>query len=66
MLPVNLTNATKAQIIVLVNATLALLSAFGLGLTDAQVAAISLFLNAALGVWVALTYKASPKRISDE
>jgi hypothetical protein len=61
-----MTNALRAQIIVAVNALLALVTAFGLGLSDNQIGTISLAVNALLGVWVALTYKDSPKRIPDE
>jgi hypothetical protein len=55
-------NALKAQIIVLVNAILAVVSAFGVALTDAQTGAITVAANAVLGIWVALTYKNSPMR----
>ncbi len=60
-----MTNALKAQIIVAVNAVLALVVAFGVSLTDAQTGAITLAVNAALGVWIAATYKDSPKRLPD-
>lgn len=61
-----MTNAVRAQIIVAVNALLALAANFGVGVSSNQAGAISLAVNAVLGVWVALTYKNSPKRILDE
>ncbi len=61
-----LTNAAKAQIIVVINALLGLLIAFGVSLSDAQMGAVTTTVNALLGLWVALTYKASPKRVPDE
>lgn len=60
-----MTNTTKALIISLANAALTLIVSFGVTLTDAQTAAITGGLNAALAVWVALTYKDSAKRIAD-
>jgi hypothetical protein len=48
-------NAVKAQIIVLVNASMVLASAFGLAFTDKQQTAVALFVNAAL--WVLVTDK---------
>lgn len=61
----NLTNATKAQIIVVLNTVIALLVAFGIDLSTEQSAAITTAVNAVLGLWIALTYKDSPKRIPD-
>jgi len=60
-----LTNTTKALLITLINAGLALAIGFGLPVTDAQTGLILGFVNAALGLFVALTYKSSPKRIPD-
>lgn len=60
-----MTNATKAQIIVLVNAVLVLVASFGVDLSDKQQAAIVAIVNGALGLWVALTYKNSAKRIPE-
>jgi hypothetical protein len=60
-----LTNATKAAIIAAVNAALALVLAFGVPVTDLQTAAITGFANTILGLWVAFTYKNSPKRVPD-
>ncbi len=60
-----MTNAVRAAIIAAVNAVLSLLLAFGVGVSDAQVAAIGVTVNALLGLWVALTYKDSPPRIPD-
>jgi hypothetical protein len=61
----NMTNATKALVIAFVNAGLALVSAFGVSLSDAQSAAVITFVNAGLALWIALTYKDSSKRIPD-
>jgi hypothetical protein len=61
-----MTNATKAQIIVLINTGMSLLIAFGFSLSDAQTAAITSFVNAALGVWVGLTYTHSKLRKNEE
>lgn len=61
-----MTNATKALLITFFNSLLGLCIAFGLVLTDAQTGAVMLFLNSALALFVALTYKDSPKRIPDE
>ena len=59
------TNATKAGIITLANTLLALLVAFGVSLSDAQTAAIVAALNAALALWVGLTFQNSAKRVPD-
>jgi hypothetical protein len=59
------TNTTKAQIIVLANALMALVAAFGVTLSDRQTGAITLTVNAVLGLWVALTYRNSAKRVPD-
>ncbi len=59
------TNATKAQVIALVNAVVALVTAFGLDISTEQLAALLAVVNAALSLWVGLTYKASPKRIPE-
>lgn len=61
-----MTNATKALLIALANATLQLIAAFGIELSDAQTAAITGFVNAILALWVGLTYKNSPTRTPDE
>jgi hypothetical protein len=58
-----ITNASKAQIIVTVNAVLSLLAAFDVVLTQAQLGAIGVAVNAVLGLIVALTYTQSSKRI---
>jgi len=59
------TNATKAQVIVVVNTVVALLVSFGLNLSNEQMAAITAAVNAILSLWVGLTYKDSPKRLPD-
>jgi hypothetical protein len=61
-----LTNATKAQIIVVINTIIALAASFGFDLSNEQMAAITTAANAVLGLWVGLTYKDSPKRIPDK
>lgn len=61
-----ITNAVKAQFIVLVNAVLGVLAAFGVaGITDAQKGALLVAVNAVLGLLVAVTYKSSSKRVPD-
>jgi hypothetical protein len=50
-------NAVKAQIIVLINAGMVLAAAFGVALSDNQQAAVALFVNAALSLWVILSDK---------
>lgn len=60
-----MTNATKAQIIVIVNAIFALLQAFGMDFTDEQQGSILVLINAVLALWVGLTYKNSQTRISE-
>lgn len=58
-----MTNATKAHIIALVNALLALAASFH-WISEGQVGALGLVVNALLGLYVATTYKNSPKRIA--
>ena len=58
-------NATKAQLVVLANALLVLVTSFGVEVSDAQQAGITGFVNAALSVWIGLTYKQSSRRIPD-
>jgi hypothetical protein len=60
------TNATKANVIALANALIALVTAFGLDLSADQIAAILTVINILASAWVGLTYKDSPKRVSDE
>jgi hypothetical protein len=60
-----LTNATKAQIIVAVNAILALVTSFGLDLSADQIGAILAAVNALASLWIGLTYRQSPKRVPD-
>jgi hypothetical protein len=56
------TNATKANLIAVINAVLLCATLFGLELTDAGIMGVA----NALGVLaVSLTYKDSPKRISE-
>lgn len=60
-----MTNATKAQIVNLVNSTLLLLIAFDVPISDRQLAALGVFVNAGLGLWVQLTRKNSPLRVPE-
>jgi uncharacterized MnhB-related membrane protein len=57
-----MTNATKANIISLVNAILGLLTAFDVAFTEAQKGAIIAVVNAFFAAFVATTYKKSRKR----
>jgi hypothetical protein len=57
-----MTNATKAGIIAAVNALLMLAVAFDIALTETQIGAIGVALNAALSLYVGLTYQNSPAR----
>jgi hypothetical protein len=57
-----MTNATKAQIIVFINAIFGILTAFNIELSDAKEGAILVLVNASLGLWVAFTYNSSRKR----
>ena len=62
-----MTNATRAAIVAAANAVLSTLVILDLfALTNEQAGSIGVSLNALLGVWVAFTYKDSPKRIPDE
>lgn len=60
-----MTNATKANIIAVVNAVLVLVTSFGVDVTDEQQAAITGAVNAILVAWVGLTFKNSTKRIKE-
>lgn len=60
-----MTNASKAQVVAFVNSVLVLVVAFGVNLSDAQTAAITVAVNSALSMWIALTYSGSKKRIPD-
>lgn len=57
-----MTNATKAQIIAAVNALLGLAVAFDVVLTQAQIGAVDVAVNAVLSLLVGLTFKQSPRR----
>jgi hypothetical protein len=59
-----MTNATKANIIAIVNAIILCLQVFGVPINNAQQAAIGGLVNAVLIAWIGLTYKDSNKRIS--
>lgn len=61
----SMTNATKAQIIVVVNAVFALLVTFGIDLSDGQQGAIVVLVNAILSLWVGTTFTHSHKRETD-
>ena len=60
-----MTNATKAQILALVNAVLLLVVAFDVALPQAQIGALGVAVNAALSLWAGLTYGKSAKRVPD-
>jgi hypothetical protein len=60
-----MTNATKANLIAVLNAGLGLLIAFDVVLSTAQQGAIVAVANTVLALWVSLTYKDSAKRIAD-
>lgn len=61
-----MTNAVKAAVVAAVNAVLAVIESFDVySLSDEQRGAILGLVNAGFLVWIALTYKASPKRIPD-
>jgi hypothetical protein len=60
-----ITNATKANIIALVNAIILCLQTFGVPINNAQQAAIGGVVNAALVAWIGLTYKASRMRAEE-
>lgn len=60
-----MTNALKAGIIAVLNSGLGLAVAFGVQLSEGQIAAILGFGNAVLALAVLATYKNSPKRIPD-
>lgn len=63
----NLTNATKGNVVAAVNAVLGMLVGLGvLHLTDAQIGSIVGAVNAVALAVMALTYKASPKRVPDQ
>jgi hypothetical protein len=66
MNPLTLTNATKAALISFLNAALGLAVVFGADLSEEQIGAILTAANAFLGLYVALTYQLSPKRVPDE
>lgn len=58
-----MTNATKAQIIVALNAVMGVLIAFDVPLTLVQVGTIDVAVNAVFGLFVAATYTSSAKRV---
>ena len=60
-----ITNATKANLIAVVNTALALLIVYGVNISDAQSAATVGFVNAVLVLWVSVTYAWSAKRAPD-
>jgi hypothetical protein len=59
------TNATKANLIAVLNAVLIAATLFGLDLSDEQVLAVMGVANALGVLVVGLTYKDSPKRIPE-
>lgn len=63
---IEMTNASKAQIIVVINAIFALLQAFGVDMSDEQQGTILVLVNALFALWVAGTYNYSRKRKNGE
>ncbi len=61
-----MTNATKANLIAVLNAALGAAVLFGLNLSADQIAGVLAFANALGVLVVGLTYKDSPKRIPDD
>jgi hypothetical protein len=61
-----MTNATKANLIAVLNAALGAAVLFGLDLSADQIAGVLAFANALGVLVVGLTYKDSPKRIPDD
>ena len=57
-----MTNATKAQVLAVVNAAIGVLLAFHVILTQPQLGAIDIAVNAVLSLWVGLTYTQSSMR----
>lgn len=57
------TNAAKAQLVIAINAIFALLGAFNVFATQAQISAVDLAVNAVLALFVALTYTQSSMRL---
>lgn len=60
-----MTNATKANVIAVINTALGLAVLFGLPVSEAQLAGIVALANAVGVLVVSLTYKDSPKRLAD-
>lgn len=60
-----MTNATKALIVSVVNSGLLLAITFGVAISDAQLAALGVFVNAVLAFWVHVTRKNSPLRVPE-
>lgn len=61
----HMTNATKGLVAAFINAVLSAVVTFGVDLSTDQVGAIMLCVNAALALWIGLTYTQSAKRISE-
>ncbi len=57
-----ISNATKAQAIIAINALMAVLVEFGIDLSEKQQAAIAILVNALLSLYIGLTFKQSGKR----
>ena len=60
-----MTNATKAAVISALNVCLGTSVLFGAPLSEAQIGGLTAAVNALLGVWIAVTYKNSAKRVED-
>lgn len=57
------TNASKAQVVIVVNAIFAVLQAFDVVATQTQVASVQLLVDALLGLFVGLTFQQSAMRL---
>jgi hypothetical protein len=65
MNPMLMTNATKAQVMIAVNAGLQLLPLFGLLTDNNQMAGVAAFVNAVAAIFIGTTYRNSPTRVTD-
>lgn len=61
-----MTNATKGALLGVVNTVLALIVSFGVDLSADQIGTIMACVNAIFTALILVTYKNSPKRVSDD
>lgn len=57
------TNASKAQVTIVINAVFAVLQAFNVVATQTQIASVQLLVDAVLGLFVGLTFQQSSMRL---